>query len=190
MSEAIAETTVGKASIRLVQGDITLAETDAIVNAANSYLGHGGGVAAAISRRGGPAIERESDAIGFCAEGDAVVTGGGNLAARYVIHTVGPKGDDPAGDEKLASAVHRSLERAEELGLESISFPAISSGIFGFPKDRCAAILLATVVEYLTLHPGTSLGQVHICLFDDETVNAFRAQWDLRYGRSPVTETP
>ncbi len=181
MSTLIAETTVGSARLRLVQGDITLASTDAIVNAANSRLQHGGGVAAAIVRRGGEQIQRESDALGTCAEGDAVVTGAGRLQARYVIHTVGPRGGDPQGDQKLASAIRRSLERAEELGLHSISAPAVSSGIFGFPRDRCAQILLQVAAEYLAEHPASSLQQVDFCLFDDGTLAVFAEEWRRRF---------
>ena len=182
MSTMIAEATIGPATIRLVQGDIALADTDAIVNAANTHLQHGGGVAAAISRRGGPDIQRESDAIGFCAEGDAVVTGGGRLAARYVIHTVGPRGGDPHGDEKLSSAIRRSLELAAELRLESISIPAVSSGIFGFPKDRCARILFATTADYLSANADSSLRRAEFCLLDDETVACFRDEWQRKFG--------
>jgi O-acetyl-ADP-ribose deacetylase (regulator of RNase III) len=172
----------GAGVIRLVQGDITLAQTDAIVNAANEYLQHGGGVAAAIVRRGGRVIQEESDRIGHCAEGQAVVTGGGALAARYVIHAVGPRGGDPQGDEKLASAVVSSLRRAEELSLAGISLPAISSGIFGFPRDRCAQILLDTAGKHLTRHPQSSLRQIDFVLFDDETADVFAREWREMWG--------
>ncbi len=140
MSDTVLERGVGNGTIRLVQGDITKAQTDGIVNAANSRLQHGGGVAGAIVRRGGRIIQEESDRIGHCPEGEAVVTRAGSLLATHVIHAVGPRGGDPMGDEKLRSAVESSFARAEELALTSISLPAISSGIFGFPKDRCAQI--------------------------------------------------
>lgn len=181
MSKVILERDIAGRVMRLVQGDITLAETDAIVNAANSHLQHGGGVAGAIARRGGPEIQRQSDAIGFCPEGEAAVTGAGKLAAGHVIHAVGPKGDDPQGDEKLASAVRNALLRAEELGLRSISLPAVSSGIFGFPKDRCARILFETTEDFLATRPGTSLEQVDLVLFDDETLTAFAREWRERW---------
>lgn len=171
---------IGTTTVRLVQGDITLMDTDAIVNAANCHLQHGGGVAGAILRRGGPQIQAESDRIGYCPEGDAVVTGAGNLAARYVIHAVGPRGGDPDGDHKLARAVRRALECAEDLRLASISMPAISAGIFGFPKDRCARIMLATVDEYLLQHGSTSLRTVQLCLFDEGTAEAFRGALKAR----------
>lgn len=180
--KTILQRQVGPGVIRLVQGDITLAQTDAIVNAANEHLQHGGGVAAAIVRRGGRVIQEESDRIGHCPEGEAVVTGGGALAARYVIHAVGPRGGDPQGDEKLTSAVASSLQRAEELSVAGISLPAISSGIFGFPRDRCAQILLDTAQEYLALHPDSSLRQIDFVLFDDETTGVFVKEWHELWG--------
>jgi len=173
----ILERAAGSGTIRLVQGDITLAQTDAIVNAANCHLRHGGGVAAAIVRRGGSVIQQESDEVGYCPEGEAVVTGAGDLNAGYVIHAVGPRGGDPEGDEKLTGAVRNSLARAEELGLGSISLPAVSSGIFGFPKDRCAQILLSVADEYLAGSPDASLRQIDFVLFDDETTTAFVREW-------------
>jgi len=176
MSAAVLQQSVGDGTVRLVRGDITLAETDAIVNAANSYLQHGGGVAGAIVRRGGKQIQRESDAIGHCPEGEAVVTGAGRLATRYVIHAVGPKGGDPEGDAKLAGAVRNSFARAEELRLSSISLPAISSGIFGFPKDRCAQILLAQAEKHLA-SADHSLKQIDFCIIDDSTVQVFAREW-------------
>lgn len=174
--ELIHEREIGGKVIRVLRGDLTLAETDAIVNAANSWLQHGGGVAAAIVRRGGEIIQQESDAAGFVPEGQVAVTGGGALKARYVIHAVGPRGGDPEGDEKLRSAVEQSLLAAQQLGLSSISFPAISSGIFGFPKDRCAEILIAAAIEYLQGHPQSTLRQVDFVLFDEETAGLFAQQ--------------
>jgi O-acetyl-ADP-ribose deacetylase (regulator of RNase III) len=109
------------------------------------------------------------------------VTAGGTLTARYVIHAVGPRGGDPEGDRKLASAIRNALEAAQSLGLRSLSFPAISSGIFGFPKDRCAQILTATAAEYLTEHPAGTVRQVDFVLFDDETAGLFEAE--LQGGR-------
>lgn len=172
----IAEQTIGNGVIRILQGDLTLAETDAIVNAANSHLQHGGGVAAAIVRRGGEIIQQESDQAGFVPEGKVAVTGGGTLAAPYVIHAVGPRGGDPEGDEKLASACREALLAAQMLGLGSLSFPAISTGIFGFPKDRAAAILLATAREYLAQRPDSPVKQVDFVLWDDEMTGLFREE--------------
>ncbi len=182
MSRVIAEHTVGRRRMRLVQGDITLADTDAIVNAANCALAHGGGVAGAIVRRGGEQIQRESDRIGHCPEGQAVVTGAGRLPARYVIHAVGPRGSDPQGDAKLAGAINSSLQRATELGLASLAIPAVSAGIFGFPRDRCARILLETVEAQLSADAGGSLERVDFVVLDDLTAQAFTEAWHARWG--------
>lgn len=135
--------------LELVKGDITEMEVDAIVNAANSHLKHGGGVAGAIVRKGGKVIQEESDGIGYCPVGQAVITTGGNLKAKYVIHTVGPRMGEGNEDEKLKNATLNSLRLAHERKLKSIAFPAISSGIFGFPIDRCAKIMLSSTIEYL-----------------------------------------
>lgn len=185
MNKVTRQRDIGGGVLRLVQGDITLAETDAIVNPANTHLQLGGGVAGAIARRGGPQIQRECDAIGFCAEGEAVVTGGGDLTARYVVHAVGPRGGDPQGDQKLRSALVNSLARAQELGLGSISVPAISTGIFGFPKDRAAQILLGAAAEWLDSAAESTLRQVDFVVFDDETLQAFEQEWQRRWGSEP-----
>jgi O-acetyl-ADP-ribose deacetylase (regulator of RNase III) len=174
MSTLVAEQQVGSGVIRVLQGDLTLAETDAIVNAANSWLQHGGGVAAAIVRRGGQIIQDESDSAGFVPEGQVAVTGAGTLAAKYVIHAVGPRGGDPEGDGKLASACQEALLAAQQLGLTSISFPAISTGIFGFPKDRAAEILIEATRQYLVGNPGSTVKHVDFVLWDDETTEVFR----------------
>jgi len=170
--------TVGKATLEIVQGDITALAADAIVNAANGYLKHGGGVAAAISRKGGPIIQEESDAIvasrGPLETGDAVATGGGNLPARFVIHTVGPvwSQHSPAeADELLCKAVRNSLRLAEERGLMSIAFPAISTGIYGFPIDRAASLLLQEAKRHL--EGKTGLERVIFCLYDRPSYQVF-----------------
>lgn len=180
----VAQLPIGPAVIRILQGDLTLAETDAIVNAANSYLQHGGGVAAAIVRRGGPIIQEESDQAGFVPEGKVAVTGGGALAAQYVIHAVGPRGGDPQGDAKLASACQEALLAARSLGLRSLSFPAISTGIFGFSKERAAQILLATTRDYLAANPDGCVQQVDFVLWDDETTGIFRDELERLNGKA------
>ncbi len=179
MNQEIAEREVlpGKKMV-LVQGDITEEQVDAIVNAANSYLKHGGGVAGAIVRKGGREIQEESDRIGFVPVGQAALTGAGRLPARYVIHAVGPRWGEGDEDNKLRNAVLNSLKLAEKEGFRHISLPAISAGIFGFPKDRCARIILQTIKEYLQQHPEGSLEQVRICLYDQPTLQAFRAAWE------------
>ena len=171
MVEVLYEVDVGGKKLKLAKGDITDLEVDAIVNAANERLKLGGGVAGAILRKGGREIQEECDRIGYCPVGGAVVTGAGRLKARYVIHAVGPRYGEGDEDNKLRSATLNSLKRAEEKGLKSIAFPAISTGIFGFPKDRCADIMLKTIIEYLK--GNTGLREVIMCLYDDKTYRIF-----------------
>lgn len=168
---------ISKKFISLVKGDITEEKVDAIVNAANSYLQHGGGVAGAIIKKGGRIIQEESNRIGFVAVGQAAMTQAGNLPARFVIHAVGPRWGEGEEDSKLRNAVENSLKLAEQNNFHTISLPAISSGIFGFPKDRCAGIILSAIQEYLHQHPTGSLGEVRICLYDEATLQVFREQF-------------
>jgi O-acetyl-ADP-ribose deacetylase (regulator of RNase III) len=167
---------LGRLTIELVEGDITELEADAIVNAANEYLKHGGGVAAAIVRKGGFAIQEESDRYvrehGPVPVGGVAVTGAGRLKAKYVIHAVGPRYGDPQGDEKLASAIRNSLLKAEELGLESIALPAISTGVFGYPYERCASIMARVLKEFAP--SAKSLKRVVVCLYGREAYETFR----------------
>ncbi len=175
------DVTINKRTLRLVEGDITDLETDAIVNAANSFLELGAGVAGAIRRKGGPSIQRECDAIGSCPVGKAVITGAGRLKARHVIHAVGPFGTDPDADEKLASATRSSLMVADENGLKSIAFPAISTGIFGYPMGRCARIMLAEVMDYLRT-AETNLELVVFCLYGQAAFDVFHAELQRQIG--------
>jgi len=162
---------IGNSVIELVKGDITDLEVDAIVNAANSRLKMGGGVAGAILRKGGWSIQEECDKIGYCPVGGAVITGAGKLKAKYVIHAVGPRMGEGDEDRKLESATLSALKLAEEHDVKSIAFPAISTGIFGFPKDRCAKIMLRTAVNYLKKR--SKIERVIFCLYDDETYRIF-----------------
>ena len=174
MNRELWELEIGEGKrIKLIRGDITEERVDAIVNAANSHLQHGGGVAGAISRKGGPEIQRESNEIGFVPVGQAAITGGGKLPAKHVIHTVGPRWGEGDEENKLRSAVENSLRLAEENNFQSVSMPAISSGIFGFPKDRCAEIILQTTRDYLRNHLQGSLKEVRICVYDQPTVSVF-----------------
>lgn len=186
MSQIVAQTRLnGERSLAIVQGDITREQVDAIVNAANEWLQHGGGVAGAIVRAGGEIIQQESNRIGHVPTGSAAVTGAGRLPARYVIHAVGPIWSNytpEEADRLLASAVRSSLQRADELGIATIAFPAISSGIYGFPKDRCAKVMMEAIEQYFAQHPTSSLREVRLVLIDAPTLEAFRVEFTSRYG--------
>ncbi len=162
---------VNQSEIELVQCDITESESDAIVNAANSQLILGAGVAGAIRSKGGPSIQEECDGIGHCPVGEAVITGGGNLKARHVIHAVGPRQGEGGEEEKLKNATLNSLKVADENNLKSITFPAISTGIYGFPLDACARIMLTGTKQYLS--GTTGLQRVVFALFDNKSLDAF-----------------
>lgn len=157
--------------------DITEQRVDAVVNAANSRLQHGGGVAWAIVEKGGWSIQEESDRIGHVETGKSALTNAGKLPAKKVIHTVGPRWGE--GDEvnKLFSAVFSSLKLADENGLRSIAFPAVSAGIFGFPRDRCAEVMLSALKGYLKEKKDTKLRTVMFCLFDRATGEIFKERF-------------
>lgn len=167
--------------LRLVTGDITRVEADAIVNAANSGLMGGGGVDGAIHRAGGPAIMDELDSIrariGHCPTGSAVVTGAGNLPAKFVFHAVGPvyRGGRHQEPELLASCYRRCLELAEEHGALKVSFPSISTGIYGYPMREAAAIALAEVVRHL-LRPDATVHETIFVLYDQRSFDIHVAQ--------------
>jgi O-acetyl-ADP-ribose deacetylase len=174
----IAEYKIQDKMLRLVQGDITERGVDAIVNAANSYLQHGGGVAGAIVRKGGQIIQDESNKIGFTPVGSAVMTGAGKLPAKVVIHAVGPRMGEGGEDNKLKQAVLNSLLLASQKKLKSISLPAISSGIFGFPKDRCAKILIGESVDFMKKQKESSVEVIEFCIYDDVTLSYFKKEFD------------
>ncbi len=165
---------VNNSEIELMQGDITESDTDAIVNAANSQLVLGAGVAGAIHTKGGPAIQEECHAIGQCPVGGAIITGGGDLKARHVIHAVGPRQGEGDEEAKLKNATLNSLIVADKNHLKSIAFPAISTGIYGFPIDACARIMLTTAKEYLS--GPTKIERVVFTLFDDQSFKTFEDQ--------------
>lgn len=167
---------VNEVSIELAQGDITELDVDAIVNAANAELVLGGGVAGAIRRKGGPSIQAECRAIGYCEVGGAVITGGGDLKARHVIHAVGPRMGEGSESGKLARATRSSLDLAEEHGLRSIAFPAISTGIFGYPLEACADVMLRVIIDY-TFEDLESLERIIVCLYDDAAFQAFAREF-------------
>jgi O-acetyl-ADP-ribose deacetylase (regulator of RNase III) len=161
------------AVIEFTKGDITALDVDAIVNAANEHLQLGAGVAGAIRRRGGLAIQEECDRIGHCPVGSAVVTGGGDLPARWVIHAVGPvwQGGGAGEETLLASAVRSALERAEEVGAKSVALPAIATGVFGFPLERAAVIATGEARRFAAAARGVE--RIVFCLFDDRALAAF-----------------
>jgi O-acetyl-ADP-ribose deacetylase (regulator of RNase III) len=164
---------IGQSVLEVVQGDITHEETEAIGNAANSALAGGGGVDGAIHRAGGPKIMAELRArYKGCPTGSAVITGGGNLKAKYVIHAVGPRySGAPRDAELLASAYRKSLELCTEHKIRSIAFPSISTGIYGYPVREASRIALKTVIDYLKDHP--EIERVRFVLFDSATLAAY-----------------
>ncbi len=172
---------IGQSILELVEGDITEMDIEAIVNAANARLVMGGGVAGAIRRKGGPAIQQQCNEIGGTFVGGAVITSGGNLKAEYVIHAVGPRMGEGGEDEKLTNATLNSLRLADEKGIKSIALPAISAGIFGFPIDRCAEIMLRVTVDYLGGETG--LERVVFCLFGRDSYEVFEKELKRRAGK-------
>jgi len=157
--------------LELLDGDIAEMQTEAVVNAANVRLILGSGVAGAIRTKGGPQIQQECNKIGGTFVGGAVKTTAGNLKAKYVIHAVGPRMDEGDEDQKLKNATLNSLKLADREGIKSISFPAISTGVFGFPIHRCAEIMLKTTIDYLKGQTG--LEKVVFCLFGQESYEVF-----------------
>ena len=180
MNSVLQETVLPtRQTFQLVRGDITAETTDAIVNAANAHLQHGAGVAGAILRLGGPAIQRESDAWvkthGPVSHAAPAWTKGGALPCRFVIHAVGPVWGDGEEDAKLSAAITGSLRVADELKVASIAFPAISTGIFGFPKERAAGVMFAALQDYFGKPSGLRL--VRLVLYDPATITAFEKAW-------------
>jgi O-acetyl-ADP-ribose deacetylase len=161
-----------RSKVTIRQGDITDARVDAIVNAANNDLKLGGGVAGAIRTKGGPSIQQECDQLGPVKLGEAAITGAGDLPARYVIHAASMRLGGRTTEPSLRDATRNSLQRAKEKGVESIAFPAIGTGIAGFPLDRCAEIMGAEVRDHLK--GETSLKRVEFVLFDKPSMYIFQ----------------
>lgn len=172
------EKQINKTKVSLSRGDITRQETDAIVNAANSELMGGGGVDGAIHRAGGPAILEECKVIrstqGKCAPGNAVITGGGNLKAKFVIHTVGPiwRGGQTNEETVLANAYQNSLLLAEQYEIKTIAFPSISTGAYGYPIEKASRTALDAVIDFCNKHE--SIDEIRFVLFDEFTLNAYK----------------
>jgi O-acetyl-ADP-ribose deacetylase (regulator of RNase III) len=178
----------GGHTLQMVEGDLTQERVDAIVNAANSQLQHGGGLAAAIVRRGGSQIQAESRAWvrehGPVSHAEPAITHAGSLPCRYVIHAVGPVWGDGDEDAKLSAAVNGALTAADRIKLASIAIPAISTGIFGFPKERAARIIIETIQAYFKQIAGSGLKKVRLTLYDQPTIQAFRQAWNEKIGKA------
>ncbi len=178
----LSHTFSGGQRLEVAQGNITTEQVDAIVNAANKDLQHGGGVAWAIARAGGAVIQQESDAWirahGPISHDQPAITHGGKLPCRYVIHAAGPIWGEGGEDAKLAAAVTGSLQAAERLGLQSVALPAISTGIYGFPKARAAQVILGAIAGYFNGKPDSGVALVRVVLYNPPTLEAFRAAWE------------
>ncbi len=186
MSHLIAEHRLAAGqSLRLIHGDLTDERVDAVVNAANAQLVHGGGVAGAIVRRGGPAIQSESDAWvrenGLASCDRPAITGAGRLPCRYVIHAVGPVWGEGDEDAKLGRAVVGALRLAEAHQVRSLALPAISTGIFGFPKARGASVILDAVLAFAAEKPNSPVREIRITLIDQASVSIFAEEFERRW---------
>jgi O-acetyl-ADP-ribose deacetylase len=174
--------------LNVCQGDITLVRCDAIVSAANEHLMHGGGVAATIVRGGGPTIQQESHdwvaAHGPISHECPAFTTGGQLPCKFIIHAVGPRWGEGNEDHKLATTISSSLHLAQKLSLSSICFPAISTGIFGFPVERAARIILSVISTSCTQNPKISLEIITLILFDAGTLDLFTKVFDRKFKSS------
>lgn len=172
-------------TLEILQGDLTEQKVDAIVNAANSQLMHGGGVAAVIVRRGGKIIQTESDAWvknnGVVTHAKPAYTGAGQLPCKVVIHAVGPMWGSGDEEAKLATAIRGSLDLAEQLGMTSIALPPISTGIFGFPKEKAARVFMQTIQEYFKQKPDSPLSLVCLVIIDTVTFQLFLTQFQKTF---------
>lgn len=171
----------------LMRGDLTEMNTDAIVNAANNDLQLGGGVAGAIRRKGGDAIQRECNEIGTVPVGGAAITSGGKLKARYVIHAASMQLGGRTTAHALRGSTAHSLRIAAEKGLRTIAFPAVGTGIAGFPLRECAEVMLEEVVRHL--NGPTTLEKIYFVLFDQEALDVFQQVWDEMSARDTLDGT-
>lgn len=172
--ETLKSIVIENTEINIVRGDLTESNVDAIVNAANSHLRHGGGVAGAIVRKGGNIIQEESNKIGHVPVGNCAITSAGKLKAKYVIHAVGPRWGEGDEENKLKNAVKNILNLATEKGFKAISMPAVSAGIFGFPKERCAQIMIDETGRFLKGNRETSLKEINFYLIDEDIIRFFK----------------
>jgi O-acetyl-ADP-ribose deacetylase (regulator of RNase III) len=174
--------TVAGCVVRAVLGDLTAERVDAVVNAANSRLAHGGGLAAAIVRRGGRVIQDESDRLAPVAVGGVATTGAGALPCRWVIHAVGPMWGEGDEEAKLRAAVRASLTEAARLGAASLALPAIATGIFGYPKAAGTAVIVDEALAWLAAHPAAGLAELRLTAFDEPTASLFAVALERRAG--------
>lgn len=165
------EWTIDGKKIRIVEGNIALLDVEAVVNAANKFLKLGGGVAGAIRTYGGPAIQEECDRLAPIDVGQAVITGAGNLKARYVIHAVGPVSGEGNEEAKLTRATLSSLKIAEDKRIKTIAFPAVSTGIFGFPVEKCSEVMLQAAMDFLKKSDFPK--EILFCLYGQEAYSVF-----------------
>lgn len=178
---------VGRLLVRVVRGDITELSADVIVNAANSWLKHGGGVALAIVNKGGKIIQDESDVYvrrnGPLRTGEVAVTGAGKLKAKFVIHAVGPVYGEPGHEALLESAFRNTLIKAEELGARTIALPAISTGVYGYPADQCARILLQVISKFA--ENAKVVNEITVCLYDGPIYEVFKNVFSANLKSAP-----
>jgi O-acetyl-ADP-ribose deacetylase (regulator of RNase III) len=171
-------------TLKLIHGDLTETMVDVIVNAANAHLQHGGGVAGAIVRKGGKTIQRESDAwieeFGSVTQDRPALTTAGALPSQFVIHAVGPVWGEGDEEQKLHAAVYHALSLADSRHFRSLALPAISTGIFGFPKELGAKTILDAIFDFLRDHPETSLSDIQIVLIDQLSVDIFAREFRRR----------
>ncbi|CEP77397.1 MAG: macro domain-containing protein [Defluviitoga tunisiensis] len=185
MNKIVNQINLNNVFIKIIYGDITEEKVDAIVNAANSELKHGGGVAETIAKKGGPTIQEESNEYvkkhGFIKTGNVAVTGGGKLNCKYIIHAVGPIWKDGTNNEEilLYSAVYNSLTKADELGLKSIALPAISAGIFGYPIEKAVKMYFAAVYDFIC-HSSKSLKEIRFVVYDEKLLEYFLKEFDIQ----------
>jgi O-acetyl-ADP-ribose deacetylase (regulator of RNase III) len=174
MGETMTEKHINGKVVRLIKGDVTAQEVDAFVFYATSNLVLGSGFGTAISVRGGQSIQKELSKLAPVEVGNAVVTGGGDMKAKYIIHAVGPKFQEPDEEGKLRKTMHTALEKAEEKGVETLAFPAMGTGFYGIQPDLCARVMLDTIKDHL--NGATSLKKVWICLMDTREIVPFTRQ--------------
>ena len=181
MNEILHEMTLASTTIQLVKGDITLANIDVVVNPANSQLMHGGGLAGLLSKKAGPSLQQESNAwvkeYGPVKHDSPAYTSAGELPFRYIIHAVGPVWGSGDEHQKLKDAVQGALRTAEDLGVQSIALPAISTGIFGFPLEPAAKTILSSINEYLDKSPRSVVKKIQVVLYDDQSASIFSQVW-------------